>query len=196
MKPDAPSGGGRTEHMPEKSRGRAVRRFHLYHEGLHAATITEEPGKLISTAGPPAGGPPAHPWVHFVSYQAIYESELAGLLHQASDFDDYLMLIVQAGYDIGSDDVRAMKSHGAGVRLLDGTTPVGACWASGGQCTCLWAQPDKGEKIYPQGRLTVYERAWAERLHAALQAASDYDAFCQAAARMGLRLVQLTVRSW
>jgi hypothetical protein len=182
--------------MLEGFTARPVRRFNLYHEGLHAATITDEPGKLISTAGPPAGGPPAHPWVHFVSYQAIYESELAGLLHQASGFDDYLMLIVQAGYDIGSDDIRAMKSHGAGVRLLDGAMPAGACWASGGQFTCLWAQPDKGQDIYPQGRLTVYERAWAERLLAALQAASDYDGFYKAAADLGLRLIQLVARSW
>lgn len=175
---------------------RPVRRFHLYHEGLHAATISAEPGQLISTAGPPAGSAPAHPWVHFVSYQAIYESELAGLLHQASDFDDYLMLVIQAGYDIGSDDVRAMKVHGSGARLLDGYIPVGACWASGGQFTSLWAQPDKGEEIYPQGRLTVYERGWAERLLATLQAASDYEAFCRAAAGLGLRPVQLTIRSW
>lgn len=143
---------------------RPVRRFHLYHEGLHAATITEEPGQLISTAGPPVGGPPAHPWIHFVSYQAIYESELAGLLNQATDFDDYLMLVIQAGYDIGSDDIRAMKTHGPGVRLLDRATPVGACWASGGQFTSLWAQPEEGEEFYPQARLTVYEREWAERL--------------------------------
>ncbi len=182
--------------MLEGFAARPVRRFHLYHEGLHAATISDEPGNLISTAGPPAGGPPPHPWVHFISYQAIYESELAGLLHQASDFDDYLLLVIQAGYDIGSDDVRAMKSHGAGVRLLDSATPASACWAAGGQFTCLWAQPDKGEELYPQGRLTVYERAWAERLYAALQAAGSYDTFCQAAAGTGLRLVQLTVRSW
>lgn len=175
---------------------RAIRRFHLYHEGLHAATISDEPGQLISTAGPPAGGPPAHPWIHFVSYQAIYESELAGLLNQATDFDDYLMLIIQAGYDVGSDDIRAMKSHGAGARLLDGYIPVGACWASGGQFTSLWAQPDKGEEIYPQGRLTVYERGWAERLQNALRVATDYDAFCFAAADMGLRLLQLVARSY
>ena len=143
---------------------RPVRRFHLYHEGLHVPTISDEPGELISTAGPPAGDPPAHPWIHFVSYQAIYESELAGLLQQASDLDDYLMLVIQSGYDIGSDDIRAMKGHGPGARLLDGPRPVAACWASGGQFACLWAQPEKGEEFYPQARLTVYERGWVERL--------------------------------
>ncbi|NLT73414.1 MAG: hypothetical protein GXX94_04360 [Chloroflexi bacterium] len=180
----------------EELTGRAVRRFALYHEGLHAATVSSEPGRLISTAGPPPGGPPSHPWVHLVSYQAIYESELAGLLGQATGFDDYLQLLLQAGYDIGSDDLRALKSPGAGVRLLEGNGPVAAAWAGGGQCTCLWLQPEKGQEVYPQARLTIYARGWASRLHSELRAAPDYETFCRAVAQSGLRLLQLAVRGW
>ena len=175
---------------------RAHRRFYVYKDGLHVVTIADEPGRLYSTASPPPGGAPKHPFLDGTAHQALYEGELATLLGRAVNFNEYLNLLLQASYDFASDDMLVLKSPGAGVRLLAGDTPVGAVWQSGGQFTCLWWQPLTGKMVCRHARLSVYQPDWTERLLASLQAAVDYEGFCSNIQTLGLRLVNFQVRSW
>jgi hypothetical protein len=176
--------------------GRAHRRFYVYRDGLHVLTIGDEPGHLVSTASPPPGGAPKHPFLDGSAHQAVYENELAGLLGRAASFDGYLDLLLQAGYDIASDDTLPNKAPGAGVRLLKGDSPVGAAWHRGGQFTCLWQQPARGELVFQQARLSVYRPEWAEALFTTLQAAVSYEAFCEQVQEQELLLVNFRVRLW
>ncbi|MHB1356967.1 MAG: hypothetical protein ACYCZF_13445 [Anaerolineae bacterium] len=182
--------------MFQDTPGRLHRRLYVYKDGLHALTITDKPGSLVSTASPPPGGAPKHPFLDGTAHQAIYESELATLLTKAADFDAYLSLLIQAGYDIAADDALPGKSPGAGARMLEGEVPVGAAWQSAGQFTALWWQPVQGQMVCRHARLSVYQPAWVDRLLTCLQGAVDYESFCSNVQKLGLKLVNFRVRSW
>jgi hypothetical protein len=182
--------------MFQDTPGRPQRCFYGYKDGLHAFTVTDKPGYLVSTASPPPSGTPTHPFLELVAHQAFNEGEIATLLKQASSFDDYIALLLNAGYDIASDDTLSGKSPGVGVRLLADDVPVGAAWQSGGQFTCLWWQPLAGEMVFKPARLTIYLPVWEERLYTSLQAAGSYEDFCNNVQGQGLKLGNFRIRSW
>ena len=144
---------------------RAVREFAVYVEGRLALVVSDEPGTLRSTAGPPAGGggpppppgpppgpgepmtterpPGGHPFLDAQAYDAVSEDRLRRLLLESASFDEYLERLIGAGFDIAS--CRPLEGYDhelpGGVRLAGGDGPAGVCWPAPGQFTTLARQP-------------------------------------------------------
>jgi len=108
---------------------RRIRRFYLYREGLHAATIAAEPGRISFTAR----ADDYHPFITAAYHNGFYEPELHALLRDSNSFDEFLLLLVPAGFDIVSDDMPPGTPLGTGVRLLDQLCPAAVCFTRGGQ---------------------------------------------------------------
>jgi hypothetical protein len=62
--------------------------------------VTDEPGVLLSTAAPPPGGAPAHPFVTGRAHDPFSEGELAAILSDSESYDDFLARLVAAGFDV------------------------------------------------------------------------------------------------
>ena len=77
-----------------------VRRIAVYHGATLALLIEDRPGTLHSTAAPGPAGPPRHPFLHGEARDALSEHELGLLLQEADSFDAYLLLLLDAGYDL------------------------------------------------------------------------------------------------
>jgi hypothetical protein len=175
---------------------RAVREFAVYTEGRLALVVSDEPGTLRSSAGPPAepgppppppGPPPApgeprtarrppggHPFLDAQAYDPVSEDRLRNLLLESSSFDEYLRRLIGAGFDIAS--YRPLEgldySLPGGVRVGGA---AGVCWAAPGQFTTLERQPAGDELVFEVATATAYDPAWAEPMLAALRAAGSFE---------------------
>lgn len=166
---------------------RRIRRFYLYREGLHAATIAAEPGRISFTAR----ADDYHPFITAAYHNGFYEPELHALLRDSNSFDEFLLLLVPAGFDIVSDDMPPGTPLGTGVRLLDQLCPAAVCFTRGGQFTTLRRQPQPGLCVFPQARLTVYLCEWEDVLCRVLRQTADFSEFCRRAELLGLQLDRL-----
>lgn len=163
-----------------------VRGFHVFAGATPVLEVEDRPGTLHSTAPPPPGGPPAHPFVHGVALDPASEHELGGLLRSASDFDAFVEALVVAGYDLVAADGSVRNRHGAPARVLDGQRPVGSLWPGGGRFSCLWWMPAEGHLVFVHATATAYHHEHAEALYAAVAEAGSFPAVCAAVEARGL----------
>jgi hypothetical protein len=177
---------------------RAVREFAVYTDGRLALVVSDEPGTLRSSAGPPAdAGPPpppgpppgpgepmtterppgGHPFLDAQAYDPVSEDRLRRLLLESSSFDDYLRRLIGAGFDIAS--CRPLEGYDyelpGGVRLTAGGGPAGVCWPVPGQFTTLARQPAEDELVFDVATATAYDPAWGEPMLEALRVASSFE---------------------
>jgi hypothetical protein len=177
---------------------RAVREFGVYTEGRLALIVSDEPGTLRSTTGPPAGagpppppGPPpgpgepmtterppgGHPFLDAQAYDAVSEDRLRRLLLESSSFDDYLRRLIGAGFDIAS--CRPLEGYDyelpGGVRVSAGGEIAGVCWPLPGQFTTLARQPAGDELVFDVATATAYDPASGPPMLEALRAASSFE---------------------
>lgn len=77
-----------------------VRATQVFKNGTLALEVEDQPGVLLSTAAPPPGGAPAHPFVNARAHDPFSEGDLATILAESSDYDDFLRRLEAAGYEL------------------------------------------------------------------------------------------------
>jgi hypothetical protein len=183
---------------------RDARQFAVYTEGRLALVISEGPGTLRSSAGPPppAGdpgppGPPGttdlppgvHPFIDAEAHDPVSESRLRELLDASSGFDDYLARLLDAGFDIASyrpEEGPAYELPPA-TRLHDGDGLAGACWPRRGQFTTLEHQPAGDELVFEAATATAYRESAAPAMLDALGGAGTFHELVARLGAAGLR---------
>jgi hypothetical protein len=167
---------------------RSPRSFWVYRSQQLVLSLEDRPGTLHSIAAPPPEGVPQHPFLHGVAYDALSEHDLGTLLRQSISFDQYLLHLIAAGYDLMSAyGVPALRVETC-WRIEQEGRIVGALWKQGGQFTTLGWQPAVDEFIFSHGTLTVYDQEAAPILFDALKATNHFEALQQQLPAHGFRL--------
>lgn len=63
-------------------------------------TVEGRPGVLLSTASPPPSGAPTHPFVSARASDPYSEGDLREILDSSASFEEFVLLLVEAGYDV------------------------------------------------------------------------------------------------
>jgi hypothetical protein len=147
-----------------------VREVGVYRGSQLVLTVADGPGRLYSTAAPPPEGAPDHPFVDARAYDARSENELGMLLQQAADYDGFLALLIEAGFDIAAvHDIELAPAS----RLVRGGTVVGALWEQPGPVAALGAEPDGGWSTCTVATITAYDDGALPELVREANAAAD-----------------------
>lgn len=74
----------------------------VYKNGERVEWIDDKPGQLISRGAPPPppSKPVIHPFISASSYDIMAEGELHKLLKKATNFQDYVRLLKESGYEV------------------------------------------------------------------------------------------------
>jgi hypothetical protein len=170
---------------------RKVRHFSIYKRGQLALVIDERPGQLHSTAGPGPQGPPNHLFLDATAFYTLYENEMGILLRKATNFDQFLGFLLEAGYDVASVEAPAPVKLEGGFRIQDTQGFVGVVWKYRGQFTTLSRQPVIGELIFEQATLTAYRDDQSTELLQLLQSTESFEKLCDALKVHGFQLNSL-----
>lgn len=66
--------------------------------------VSDGPGVLLSTAVPPPGGAPEHPFVNARAFDPFSEGDLAAILGVSESYQDFLVRLADAGYLVEPQD--------------------------------------------------------------------------------------------
>ncbi|HEY3737244.1 MAG TPA: hypothetical protein VGL26_07345 [Jatrophihabitans sp.] len=81
-----------------------TRSAQVYREDLLVLEVTDRPGVLLSTAAPPPGGAPAHPFLNAHAFDPFSEGELANIVWASQNYDDVLARLRDAGFSVVEAD--------------------------------------------------------------------------------------------
>jgi hypothetical protein len=74
----------------------------VFRDGRLVLDVTDAPGVLLSTAPPPPGGAPTHPFVTGRAHDPYSEGELATILSGSDSYEDFLARLTDAGFEVTS----------------------------------------------------------------------------------------------
>ena len=115
--------------------------MNVFRNGRLVLSVEDRPGVLLSTAAPPPTGAPEHPFVNARAHDPFSEQDLATVLGSAHDYDSFLALLVQSGFDLSpSGELElggAQRFHAAGE-------VAGCAWPRPGPIATLGAEPETG----------------------------------------------------
>ncbi|MBW4438863.1 MAG: hypothetical protein KME04_17130 [Pleurocapsa minor GSE-CHR-MK-17-07R] len=158
---------------------RAIRHFNVYMGERVVLSAEDTPGRLYSVASPPPGGAPPHPFVNARAYDAFSEGDLATILWNAADFDDFLVQLIAEGMNTASWNDSSAAPRIAPRRLFRGDALVGAVWESAGQFTALTHQPPYDALVFSHAMLTAYAISEADTLLRLVQETSAFSELSQ-----------------
>lgn len=170
---------------------RDVRSFGIYKSQHPVLTVTDEPGRLYSTAAPPPEGAPEHPFVNARAYDPYSENELGWYLQKSAHFDDFITQLIGAGYNVASQHGNHPDELNDPFRLEDADGLAGALWGTGGQFTTLAQQPETGEATFAHATLTAYRDDHADTLLKILEKTNSFSEIRQELQNAGFRLIML-----
>lgn len=170
------------------SPGRAIRHLNVYKGERLVLSAEDTPGRLYSVASPPPGGAPQHPFVNARAYDAFSEGDLATVLWNAADFDDFMAQLIASGMDIASWNDSSAAPRTAPRRLFRGDELVGAVWESAGQFTALTHQPPHDALVFNHAMLTAYAISEADTLLRLMQTTSAFNELSQRLQEAGYTL--------
>ena len=167
---------------------REVLGFWIFAPGEGAVMEIEgRPGNLISMAAP--SGPLAtHPWLHGVSRDPTHEHALRQLVLASSDFRDFCLRLVGAGYDLLGSGGELFDIEGGARRILMEGEVVGALFEGVGHPSTLGWQPADGELIGGPAVVTAYHDGHAESLLHAGRPAESFGQVVERLERAGFTL--------
>lgn len=156
------------------------------HDGA-VMEIEGRPGNLISMAAP--SGPLAtHPWLHGVSRDPAHEHRLRQLVLASSDFHDFCLRLIGAGYDLLGNGGELFDIEGGARRILMEGAVVGVLFEGVGHPSTLSWQPVDGELIGGPAVVTAYDEGHAEALLHAGRPAESYGQVVERLERAGFTL--------
>lgn len=167
---------------------RAIRHFNVYMGERLVLSVEDTPGRLYSVASPPPGGAPQHPFVNARAYDAFSEGDLATVLWNAADFDDFLAQLIADGMNIASWNDSSAAPRTEPWRLFRGDALVGAVWDRAGQFTALSHQPPFDALVFSHAMLTVYAIGEADTLLHLIQTTADFSELSQQLHQAGYTL--------
>ena len=167
---------------------RKVRSFSIYKSQHLVLTVTDEPGRLFSTAAPPPEGVPAHPFVNARAYDPFSENELGWYLQKSSGFDDFIDQLVKGGYDVAAQTGSPPPEMTDAARLEDKTGLAGVLWSTSGQFALLSRQPEGDACRFRRATLTAYRDDCGDVLLNALEKTSTFSALQANLTVAGFRL--------
>ncbi len=149
------------------------RRFHIYKSQRLVLDVSDTPGLMLSTAGPPPQGAPQHPFLSGRAYDPFTEGELGELAREAPDFDTFIDEVIDDGFDVAAGGTTRMEL-GLPSRITADDELVGVVWPDPGPFTTLHAAPPPGENVFSHATLTAYEDDLANALLACLQQTDSF----------------------
>ncbi|WP_013323871.1 hypothetical protein [Gloeothece verrucosa] len=179
------------ENIPKRD----IRTFYIYKNGVLTLALEDRPGTLHSMASPPPTGAPTHPFIHGSAYDAKSEDEMGTLLRKSTSFDNYINLLIEAGYDVVSRENTFQLKLEGGFRLEDEKGLVGALWNYPGQFTCIGWQPASGQLDFDYVTLTVYRQDRARELLNQLQSNQTFEALKNHLESLGFKLIPIPLES-
>jgi hypothetical protein len=125
------------------------RQIGVYKAGFLVLSVDDRPGHLFSTAAPPPDGAPAHPFVNARAYDPFSEQDLATILAASTDYDSFLYLLIDEGYDLAASGEQQLGSQ---TRFVADNAAAGCLWTTPGPVAALGPAPDDG---WPTAGVTV-----------------------------------------
>lgn len=165
-----------------------LRAFHFYKGRQLVLTVEDHPGVLLSTAPPPPDGAPSHPFVHARAYDPYSEDELGALLQQAQSFDEYLKLLIAAGYNAIVVEGSPPIELGVGYRFEDQQGLAGVMWNSPGLFAQLAEPMEVSPVAFEHTTVTVYRTDQVEVILNLLKTTSTFMDFQHQLEANGYRL--------
>jgi hypothetical protein len=162
-----------------------MREVGIYQGSQLVLTVADRPGRLYSTAAPPPDGAPDHPFVDARAYDALSENDLGMLLQQATDYDGFLALLIDAGFDVATvDDIELATAS----RLVRDGAVVGALWEQPGPVGALGEEPAGGWTTSAVATITAYDDHAPPELEREATAATDVADLRQRLEALGYQL--------